>query len=611
MSRLSLLFALSIILIAPLFSQGSSVGTATALAVNSSASGSISDASNNHYWKITTAANGYLRFEINSSSSIDVDVTLYDQDGTYGIHSDGRSGTYSEVFGFLKPGTYYVRVYRWSGTTGTYTISNTFTVPSRAADTELNDTPSTALTLSSSGVATGHLGFFGNQSRDTEDYWKITTTEDTWLRVQVRSDSLDLRGDSALDFDVTMYDVNTTSSMTSDGRTGTFSQVAAFLRPGTYYVKVYLWSGRAGSYEIKAEHFPPPLANDAEGNDSWQTATVVSINGSATGHLGYYSNGTTDTEDYWKFTVPSNGKVTVRVVGDSLDRSGTLLDFDLTLYDVNGTASFSSDSRTGPLSECIVYLRPGTFYARVYRWSGNAGSYRVTVTHTPPARANDAEGNDTPATATPLTYNVTSTGHIGYYADQTTDTQDYWRLTAPASDSIYVHVVSDAELDLDITVYASNGTSSISSDGRYGTYSKAGFLAAAGSTYYIRVYRWTGSAGSYAIVAQRSSLVSVEEQPAAQLIPHQLILDQNFPNPFNPSTTIRFGLPASGNIRIAVYSLLGQEIAVLVDEVRQAAYYTVVWEGRGSDGMPVPSGVYLVRLQFGDRQIVRKVMLVR
>jgi len=590
--------------------QGSTPATAATLSLGGSSSGTISDASTNQYWKITTTANGYLRVEVNSSSSIDVDVALYDVNGTSTLHSDGRSGTYSEVFSFLQPGTYYVHVYRWTGTSGTYTINNTFATPTRAAETEPNDTPTNAIALSPTGIATGHIGFYGNASLDAEDYWKITTTEDTWLRVQVRSDSLDLRGDMALDLDVTMYDVNGTSSITSDGRSGTFSQVARFLRPGTYYVRVWRWSGRAGSYEIKSESFPPPLANDVEGNDTWQTATTATVNGSVTGHIGYYSNGSTDTEDYWKFTIPSNGKVTVRVVSDSLDRSGIALDLDLTVYDVNGTTYFASDGGSGPTSQSVVYLRPGIFFVRVWRWMGNAGSYRLTITHDVPVRSNDVEGNDSYTMATTLNYGISTSGHIGYYANGFTDTQDFWKVVAPSSDSIYVHVTSDSTLDLDLTAYDPSGTTILTSDGRSGIYSRVGIKPISGSTYYFRVYRWQGSAGSYSIIASRSSVVSVEqlEDPA---VPTQFAVHQNFPNPFNPTTTIQFDLPGVTDVKLRIYNLMGQEVRGMEFSSLGSGFHRFVWDGRDQKGGALPSGIYMYRIESVHGTAVRRMILVR
>jgi hypothetical protein len=573
----------------------------------------MSDASRDHYWKVTTTTDGYLRIQITSSSTIDIDVTLYDSDGTTYIATDGQAGTSSEVFGFVKPGTYCVYARRWTGTTGTYTITSTFASPSRAVDQEPNDTQANALILGPNGTSTGHLGFYGATKTDIEDYWKITTTEDGWLRVQVRSDSLDLRGDLRFDLDLTMYDANGTTYLSSDGRTGTFSQVDAFVRPGTYFIRVNRWTGRGGSYDIKSDFFAPPLANEAaENNDTYQTASTAVVNGSVTGHLGYTTNGVTDTQDYWKFTIATDGKVTVLVTSDSLDRSGARYDLDLTLYDVNGATYVASDGRSGTISECIGYLRPGTYFARVNRWTGNGASYTLRVTFTQPVRANDVEGNDWFASATTLAFNSASTGHLGYYNNNYTDTKDFWRFVASSSDSVYFHVSSDSTVDLDATAYAADTTTYINSDSRYGTYSRVGIKATAGAVYYLRVNLWTGTAGSYSIIATRSSLaVGVENINDRNLVPTELTLDQNYPNPFNPSTTIRYGVPTLTKVRVSVYSILGQEVAVIVNAIQSPATYTATWNGKNHQGMDMPSGMYIIRLQAGETQIVKKAMLVR
>jgi len=267
-----------------------------------------------------------------------------------------------------------------------------------------------------------------------------------------------------------------------------------------------------------------------------------------------------------------------------------------------------------------VYLRPGTYYAKLSRWIGNGASYTLRVTHAPPVRGNDVEGNDWFATSTTLAFNATSTGHLGYYSSGYTDTRDVWRLVAPSSDSIYVHVSSDSTVDLDVTAYAPDSVSYITSDSRSGIYSRVGIKPTAGAAYYFRVSLWTGTAGAYSIIATRSSLaVGVEKISDERLVPTQLTLDQNYPNPFNPSTTIRYGLPESQNVRISVFSILGQEIAVLVNGMQAPSTYTVVWNGKDRQGVDLPSGIYIIRMQAssiaggqsGEKQIVKKAMLVR
>ncbi|MBI5464549.1 MAG: choice-of-anchor D domain-containing protein [Ignavibacteriales bacterium] len=79
-------------------------------------------------------------------------------------------------------------------------------------------------------------------------------------------------------------------------------------------------------------------------------------------------------------------------------------------------------------------------------------------------------------------------------------------------------------------------------------------------------------------------------------IPLTFELYNNYPNPFNPTTTIQYGLPSASRVTLKIYSLLGQEISTLVDGLQPAGYHQALWEGRHQNGAPVASGVYFYRI---------------
>jgi len=83
-------------------------------------------------------------------------------------------------------------------------------------------------------------------------------------------------------------------------------------------------------------------------------------------------------------------------------------------------------------------------------------------------------------------------------------------------------------------------------------------------------------------------------------------LDQNYPNPFNPSTNINFSIPESGNVRLAVYNLVGEEVAVLVDGFRTAGSYEATF-----DASNLPSGMYIYKLQSANSVQTKKMMLLK
>jgi hypothetical protein len=93
--------------------------------------------------------------------------------------------------------------------------------------------------------------------------------------------------------------------------------------------------------------------------------------------------------------------------------------------------------------------------------------------------------------------------------------------------------------------------------------------------------------------------------------PERPALGQNRPNPFNPTTEIRYQLPATCRVRLEVFNILGQKVADLVDAVQAAGLHTTVWDGRDGNDRLLASGVYLYRLQTESASLVRKMVLLQ
>lgn len=100
-------------------------------------------------------------------------------------------------------------------------------------------------------------------------------------------------------------------------------------------------------------------------------------------------------------------------------------------------------------------------------------------------------------------------------------------------------------------------------------------------------------------------LVGVDGQPPPTL-PEHFSLAQNFPNPFNPSTVIRYSLPVRSSVSLKVYDILGREIATLVEEQQPAGRYETTWDASG-----FASGVYLYRLTTDHSTLVKKMLMLR
>jgi hypothetical protein len=109
---------------------------------------------------------------------------------------------------------------------------------------------------------------------------------------------------------------------------------------------------------------------------------------------------------------------------------------------------------------------------------------------------------------------------------------------------------------------------------------------------------------AYDITTTFDILVSVDE---LSQIPTEFYMDQNFPNPFNPSTTIKFGLPNEATVDLRVYDVLGREVAVLINqEIKSAGTYNYQF-----NASQLASGTYVYRLQANDKVQIKKMLLLK
>ena len=103
-----------------------------------------------------------------------------------------------------------------------------------------------------------------------------------------------------------------------------------------------------------------------------------------------------------------------------------------------------------------------------------------------------------------------------------------------------------------------------------------------------------------------SAANTASSEMTVAVIPETFVLEPNFPNPFNPQTTIMYQLPEVCNVRLNVYNLAGREVACLMDSQVNAGVHTMQWNASS-----MPSGIYLVRLKAGANTAMQRISLVK
>jgi len=88
-------------------------------------------------------------------------------------------------------------------------------------------------------------------------------------------------------------------------------------------------------------------------------------------------------------------------------------------------------------------------------------------------------------------------------------------------------------------------------------------------------------------------------------------IEQNFPNPFNPVTTLRYNLPENGHVNITVYDMLGRKVRTILNQQQDPGYKSLIWDATNDYGKPVSAGIYLYQIQAGEYISTKKMVLLK
>ncbi|MDY6994837.1 MAG: T9SS type A sorting domain-containing protein, partial [Pseudomonadota bacterium] len=113
----------------------------------------------------------------------------------------------------------------------------------------------------------------------------------------------------------------------------------------------------------------------------------------------------------------------------------------------------------------------------------------------------------------------------------------------------------------------------------------------------------SGTASSRFLLTINAGFISESE---ANEVPESVKLNPNYPNPFNPSTTISYELKEDSEVLLSIWNIVGQKVVTLVDEMKEAGEHTATWNA--SD---MPSGLYIAQLEVGGEVFIRKMTLIK
>lgn len=130
------------------------------------------------------------------------------------------------------------------------------------------------------------------------------------------------------------------------------------------------------------------------------------------------------------------------------------------------------------------------------------------------------------------------------------------------------------------------------------------------TVYYYRVsaFDFSGNESGYSPQMMAQPVLAVG---TSEVLPTHFALEENYPNPFNPSTIIEYQLPHKTNVEISIYNSFGQIVRELLNDVKDVGRYSIIWDGRDKNGAAVASGVYFYQIKAGEFVQAKRMILLK
>ena len=425
--------------------------------------GALSGTVTRNDWVGSSDANDYYRFVLVGNANVnlvlsglsaDADLQLLDSSGVVITGSYNGGSTVDSISTSLSAGTYYARVFQYSGDTN-YTLTGTATSVTDAGGN------TTSLATDMGVLSCGMVRNDWVGSTDTNDYYRFVLAAGSNVSLVV----------GGLSSDADLQLLNSTGTVIIGSYSGGTSadSITTSLSAGTYYARVFQYSGDT-NYTL---NISGTSTTDGAGNTTGTAADLGTLSGTSVQNDWV---GASDTNDYYRFVVSGSSNV-------SLVLSGLSADADLQLLNGSGALVMGSYNAGTSADSVSLSLSAGTYYARVLQYSGDT-NYNLSISGT---SVTDGAGNTTGTSSDLgiLSGSVVRNDWVG-----SGDINDYYRFVLTASSNINLMLgglSADADLQLldgtgSVIVGSFNGGSAVDS---IGTSLGAG-------TYYARVYQYSG-----------------------------------------------------------------------------------------------------------------------
>lgn len=454
------------------------------LQLGTTVSGQLSGDVADEWFRVQLPSPGRLDLRAESAGDLTISLRLYFEQTVLDADTGGSSQLRQVGRGDLYTGTYLVRVTRTSGS-GSYSLRASHRPSPYGTDEVRNDSLAEAVLSVVNEETQGLLGFLVQGQADTEAWYKVTMPGPGLLAVAITAEP-------TLTFSARLYAADGATVLDAD--TSGSSSERLLERPdlqaGTYYVRLNRTSGHGG-YTLLPRFEAQTVPADGPAANTRELARPIALDQVTRGILGYFDGSETDTEDWFLLELPAAGSLALQVLAQDT------LSFVARLYGPFGSVVLDADTG-GAQSRRLVQrgdLAAGTYYLRITRSSG-FGRYTVHPDYRRQALAKDSEPNDTAAQAGELVLNAISTGHLGYFDGQQTDTEDWYFLDITENGELTIHVEAQEALAIHLRLYDGEAASVLQAETAGTASARTVTRADLGpGRYYLRISRSAGHGG--------------------------------------------------------------------------------------------------------------------